>query len=80
MERYIYIREEHSDGEDACDEGHVLNPDGTAHRSERPPQTARQHSKMRQKRSKAYRKLMSMFSTSFGFRQPYQVLGAYEPL
>ncbi|KAH9004393.1 Fcf1-domain-containing protein [Lactarius hatsudake] len=29
---------------------------------------------MRQKRSKAYRKLMSMFSTSFGFRQPYQVL------
>ena len=23
---------------------------------------------------------MSMFSTSFGFRQPYQVLGAYEPL
>ena len=22
---------------------------------------------------------MSMFSTSFGFRQPYQVLGAYEP-
>ncbi|KAH9082025.1 Fcf1-domain-containing protein [Lactarius deliciosus] len=29
---------------------------------------------MRHKRSKAYRKLMSMFSTSFGFRQPYQVL------
>ncbi|KAN0128365.1 Fcf1 domain containing protein [Lactarius tabidus] len=29
---------------------------------------------MRQKRSKAYRKLMSMFSTSFGFREPYQVL------
>ncbi|KAI9445144.1 Fcf1-domain-containing protein [Lactarius indigo] len=29
---------------------------------------------MRQRRSKAYRKLMSMFSTSFGFRQPYQVL------
>ncbi len=22
---------------------------------------------------------MSMFTTSFGFRQPYQVLGAYEP-
>ena len=31
---------------------------------------------MRQIRSKAYRKLMAMYSTSFGFRQPYQVLGA----
>ncbi|KAF8507052.1 PIN domain-like protein [Russula emetica] len=30
--------------------------------------------KMRQIRSKAYRKLMAMYSTSFGFRQPYQVL------
>jgi len=29
---------------------------------------------MRQSRSKAYRKLMAMYSTSFGFRQPYQVL------
>jgi hypothetical protein len=32
--------------------------------------------KMRHSRSKAYRKLMAMYSTSFGFRQPYQVLGA----
>lgn len=32
---------------------------------------------MRQKRAKAYRKLMALYSTSFGFRQPYQVLGAY---
>jgi hypothetical protein len=32
---------------------------------------------MRQNRSKAYRKLMAMYSTSFGFRQPYQVLGAF---
>ena len=31
---------------------------------------------MRHSRSKAYRKLMAMYSTSFGFRQPYQVLGA----
>jgi hypothetical protein len=38
----------------------------------RPPTT-----KMRQNRSKAYRKLMAMYSTSFGFRQPYQVLGAF---
>ncbi|KAI0824241.1 Fcf1-domain-containing protein, partial [Trametes gibbosa] len=29
---------------------------------------------MRQKRAKAYRKLMSLYSLSFGFRQPYQVL------
>ncbi|KAI0762909.1 PIN domain-like protein [Fomes fomentarius] len=29
---------------------------------------------MRQKRAKAYRKLMTLYSTSFGFRQPYQVL------
>ncbi|EGN96893.1 hypothetical protein SERLA73DRAFT_15076, partial [Serpula lacrymans var. lacrymans S7.3] len=29
---------------------------------------------MRQKRAKAYRKLMSLYCTSFGFRQPYQVL------
>ncbi|TBU35164.1 PIN domain-like protein [Dichomitus squalens] len=29
---------------------------------------------MRQKRAKAYRKLMSLYSISFGFRQPYQVL------
>ncbi|KAF8213376.1 Fcf1-domain-containing protein [Mycena galopus ATCC 62051] len=30
--------------------------------------------KMRQKRAKAYRKLMALYSMSFGFRQPYQVL------
>ncbi|KAG5644727.1 hypothetical protein DXG03_007856 [Asterophora parasitica] len=29
---------------------------------------------MRQKRAKAYRKLMSLYSMTFGFRQPYQVL------
>ncbi|KAI0053296.1 hypothetical protein FA95DRAFT_1579438 [Auriscalpium vulgare] len=29
---------------------------------------------MRQKRSKAYRKLMNMYRLSFGFREPYQVL------
>ncbi|PCH33571.1 Fcf1-domain-containing protein [Wolfiporia cocos MD-104 SS10] len=29
---------------------------------------------MRQKRAKTYRKLMSLYSLSFGFRQPYQVL------
>ncbi|KAH9835629.1 Fcf1-domain-containing protein [Rhodofomes roseus] len=29
---------------------------------------------MRQKRAKAYRKLMSLYCMSFGFRQPYQVL------
>ena len=35
---------------------------------------------MRQIRSKAYRKLMAMYGTSFGFRQPYQVLGASNAL
>jgi U3 small nucleolar RNA-associated protein 23 len=30
---------------------------------------------MRQKRAKAYRKLMHLYCTSFGFRQPYQILG-----
>ncbi|KAF8604599.1 hypothetical protein BDV93DRAFT_537684 [Ceratobasidium sp. AG-I] len=29
---------------------------------------------MRQKRAKAYKKLMALYSMSFGFRQPYQVL------
>jgi U3 small nucleolar RNA-associated protein 23 len=29
---------------------------------------------MRQKRTKAYKKLMALYSMSFGFRQPYQVL------
>lgn len=29
---------------------------------------------MRQKRAKAYRKLMALYSMAFGFRQPYQVL------
>ncbi|KAG7099394.1 hypothetical protein E1B28_001247 [Marasmius oreades] len=29
---------------------------------------------MRQKRAKTYRKLMTLYSMSFGFRQPYQVL------
>lgn len=33
---------------------------------------------MRQKRAKAYRKLMALYSTTFGFRQPYQVLGKFE--
>lgn len=32
-------------------------------------------SKMRQKRAKAYRKLMHLYCMSFGFRQPYQILG-----
>jgi len=35
---------------------------------------------MRQKRAKAYRKLMALYSMSFGFRQPYQVLGASQLL
>ncbi len=45
-----------------------------------PQQTAKAQQtaeKMRQIRSKAYRKLMAMYSTSFGFRQPYQVLCAF---
>lgn len=29
---------------------------------------------MRQKRAKAYRKLMAVYSHAFGFRQPYQIL------
>lgn len=29
---------------------------------------------MRQKRAKTYKKLMELYSRSFGFRQPYQVL------
>lgn len=33
-------------------------------------------SNMRQKRAKAYRKLMHLYCMNFGFRQPYQVLGA----
>jgi U3 small nucleolar RNA-associated protein 23 len=32
---------------------------------------------MRQKRAKAYRKLMAMYEMTFGFRQPYQVLGIF---
>lgn len=30
---------------------------------------------MRHKRAKAYRKLMSLYAMTYGFRQPYQVLG-----
>ena len=30
--------------------------------------------KMRQKRAKSYRKLMSLYHINFGFRQPYQIL------
>lgn len=29
---------------------------------------------MRQKRAKTYKKLMELYSRTFGFRQPYQVL------
>lgn len=32
---------------------------------------------MRQKRAKAYKRLMQTYSLTFGFRQPYQVLGAF---
>jgi len=32
------------------------------------------HPKMRQKRAKAYRKLMHLYCHFFGFRQPYQML------
>ena len=31
---------------------------------------------MRGKRSKQYRKLMEQYSMTFGFREPYQVIGA----
>ena len=31
---------------------------------------------MRGKRSKQYRKLMQQYSLTFGFREPYQVVGA----
>lgn len=30
---------------------------------------------MRQKRAKAYKRLMTLYAQTFGFRQPYQVLG-----
>ena len=30
---------------------------------------------MRQKRAKAYKKLMHMYTMTYGFRTPYQVLG-----
>ncbi len=33
---------------------------------------------MRQKRAKAYKRLMSLYSQTFGFRQPFQVLGEQE--
>jgi hypothetical protein len=36
--------------------------------------------KMRHKRAKAYRKLMALYSMTFGFRQPYQILGDFEHL
>ena len=32
---------------------------------------------MRQKRAKAYKKLMHLYCMNFGFRQPYQVLGVF---
>jgi hypothetical protein len=32
---------------------------------------------MRQKRAKTYKKYMNMYSTVFGFREPYQVIGSY---
>lgn len=35
---------------------------------------------MRQKRAKAYKRLMQTYSLTFGFRQPYQVLGAFAHL
>lgn len=35
----------------------------------------RRYFKMRGKRSKQYRKLMEQFSMTFGFREPYQILG-----
>ena len=33
---------------------------------------------MRGKRSKQYRKLMQQYCLTFGFREPYQVLGAFK--
>lgn len=30
---------------------------------------------MRQKRTKQYKRLMALYSISFGFREPYQILG-----
>jgi hypothetical protein len=77
-----YIRDEQSDGDEAGHRGQSLpNPDCDALSPIIPliPLNNRRGSnnKMRQIRSKAYRKLMAMYSTSFGFRQPYQVLGAF---
>ena len=73
------VRDEQSDGDEAGHRGHFPNPDAicccsASFLSTRPTTP---NNKMRQLRSKAYRKLMAMYSTSFGFRQPYQVLGAF---
>lgn len=36
---------------------------------------------MRQKRAKAYKRLMNLYAQNFGFRSPFQVLGElYEPI
>jgi hypothetical protein len=34
---------------------------------------------MRQKRAKAYKRLMNLYCQTFGFRQPFQVLGMWFP-
>jgi hypothetical protein len=36
--------------------------------------------KMRHKRAKAYKRLMALYHLSFGFREPYQVLGEFDLL
>ena len=70
-----HIRDEQSDGDEAGHKGYFPNP-GPGPGHDRSPHPTSNDRKMRQIRSKAYRKLMAMYGTSFGFRQPYQVLGA----
>ena len=50
----------------------LINPVGNQLVQGNPNQSG---SKMRQKRAKAYKRLMNLYSQNFGFRSPFQVLG-----
>jgi len=41
-------------------------------------QTTEQTGRMRQKRAKTYKRVMALYTQTFGFRTPFQILGTFD--
>jgi hypothetical protein len=45
-----------------------------------PLHTTKQAARMRQKRAKTYKRVMALYTQTFGFRTPFQILGTFNKI